>query len=56
MQVRKQILAPGQERRRVGQPHRLAGDPCALLHHLAYRGPAAVGEDSARPAVPTGPG
>ena len=52
VQVREQILAPGQERRRAGQPHRLAGDPWALLHHLAYRGPAAVGEDGARPPVP----
>ena len=56
MQVSEQILAPGQQRRRVGQPHRLAGDPWALLHHLTYRGPAAVGVDRARPPVPTGLG
>ena len=56
VQIRKQIIAPGQERRRASQPHRLARDPAALLNHLAYRDSAVVGEDGARPSIPSGPG
>ena len=56
IQLSEQVLAPGQQRRRLGQPHRLAGDPPALLHHLADRDPATVRHDRARPPILSEPG
>ncbi len=49
VQLREQVLPPGQDRRRVCQPHRLARDSRPLLHHLADSDPGTVGKDRARP-------
>ena len=57
IQLGEQVLPPGQQRRRVSQPHRLPGDPPALLiHDLADSGPPTVGDhepgaDSGAPTV-----
>ena len=55
IQLREQVLAPGQQRRRLGQTDRLAGDPRAPLHQLADRDPATVRDDGAKPTVPGKP-
>lgn len=56
IQLAEQVLAPGQQRRRLGQPNWLACDPPALLHQLADRDPTTVRDDGARPPIRSEPG
>ena len=49
VQLGEQVLSAGQELWRVGQPHRLPGDPTALvIHHLTDSGSATVRDHGAR--------